>query len=254
MTEAEVHRSIRGTPQADWPALVAAFADTDFDSPRRSTVPLVAYWRDPTTRFGWLQERLGFPAATSASFSFEHPVGPSLGRGKPSYTDLMILAPASAIAIESKYTEPSYENVRAWLHEPRDQNRCDVLRGWLSMLDMATGAGLTIDAVLHLPYQLVHRAASACFPNAKHRAVIYQVFDATHRDRYLDELRHLRALVLKHEALKLAVLVTPAVPVQHYTGLLARWDAGERKMASEVRSALLAGQAFAFKEALPFLV
>ena len=36
-----------------------------------------------------------------------------LGRGKPSYTDLMILAPGTAIAIEGKYTEPAYESVRA---------------------------------------------------------------------------------------------------------------------------------------------
>jgi hypothetical protein len=198
-------------------------------------------------RFTWLQDRLGFQGAARASFSFEHPVGPTLGRGKPSYTDLMILAPATAIAIEGKYTEPAYETVGAWLREPRDQNRCDVLRGWLDLLNRATGAGLTLDVVVHLPYQLVHRVASACYPDARHRAVIYQVFDDMHRERYLDELRSLRALV-KTPALKLAVLSTPAVPGERYSRLLAQWDAGERKMARVVRSALLDGQAFTFTE------
>jgi hypothetical protein len=107
---------------------------------------------------------------------------------------------------------------------------------------------LTIDVVIHLPYQLVHRAASACYLDAGHRAVIYQVFDEMHRERYLGELHRLRALV-KTPALSLAVLSTPAAPAKRYSRLLAQWDAGERKMAREVRSALLDGQAFTFTEA-----
>lgn len=248
MTKLELHLSLREAPQPDWAAMVTALDDADLNSPRRSTVPLVAYWRGPIARLTWLQDRLSFPSAPRASFSFEHPVGPPLGRGKPSYTDLMILTPATAIAIEGKYTERAYESVGAWLREPRDHNRCDVLRGWLQLLNTATRVGLTIDAVTHLPYQLVHRAASACYPNAEHRAVIYQVLDATYRERYLDELHRLRALV-KTPALTLAVLSTPAAPAERYSRLFAQWDAGERKMAGEVRSALLDGQAFTFTEA-----
>ena len=248
MTKAEFHLSLREAPQPDWAALVAALDDADLNSPRRSTVPLVAYWRDPIARLTWLQDRVGFPRAPRASFSFEHPVGPPLGRGKPSYTDLMILTPATAVAIEGKYTEPAYESVGAWLREPRDQNRSDVLQGWLRLLTTATGVGLTIDAVLHLPYQLVHRAASACCTDAGHRAVIYQVFNATHSKRYLDELHRLRALV-KTPSLNLAVLSTPAFPTERFSRLLAQWDDGERKMAREVRSALLDEQTFTFTEA-----
>lgn len=253
MTEAELRLSIRKTPRPDWRALVTAIGDADLNSPRRSTVPLVAYWQDPIVQLTSLQNRLGFPPVAQASFSFEYPVSPRLGRGKPSYTDLMVLAPATAIAVEGKYTEPAYERVREWLHVPRDQNRCDVLRGWLDMLDEVTGAALTIDAVLHLPYQLVHRAASACFPSATHRAVIYQLFDTTHCQRYLEELCQLRALV-NTPALKLGVLATPTAPTERYSRLLARWDAGGRNMAREVRSALLDGQTFAFKETSLFLV
>jgi hypothetical protein len=165
----------------------------------------------------------------------------------------MILAPSVAIAIEAKYTEPAYEKVNTWLREPRDHNRCDVLGGWLDMLNTATGARLTIDLVLQLPYQLIHRAASACFPPAAHRAVLYQIFDLTHRDHYLDELRGLRALVAP-PSLKLGILATPTAPSEVYAGLLARWDAGERKMADDVRSALLCGETFMFGEPSLFLV
>ena len=164
----------------------------------------------------------------------------------------MILAPSVAIAIEAKYTEPAYERVDAWLHEPRDQNRCDVLGGWLDMIHGATGIKLTIDPILHLPYQLIHRAASACFPPAVHRAVLYQLFDVTHRDRHLDELRNFRAL-LPAPSLKLGVLTTPTAPSEVYAGLLARWNAGERTMAHAVRSALLEGEILRFEEPSLFL-
>jgi hypothetical protein len=159
---------------------VGALHDADLDSPRRSTVPLVAYWRDPLARFTQLLPQLGLHAAEPPKFSFEHRVSVAAGRGKPSYTDLMIVAPQVVIAIEAKYTEPAYETVKAWLREPRDQNRCTVLAGWLGLIDKVTAVSLTIDSVLDLPYQLVHRAASACFSLATHRAVLYQVFDAAH--------------------------------------------------------------------------
>jgi hypothetical protein len=253
MIDSRFRLSVREISQPDWPGILAALGDADLDSPRRSTVPLVAYWQNPIARLTRLQDQLGFPPFASASFSFEHPVNPSLGRGKPSYTDLMILTPTTAIAIEGKYTEAEYEKVHAWLHDPRDQNRCDVLRGWLNMLEMVTGARLTIDSVLHLPYQLVHRAASACFQSTTHRAVVYQVFDAAHRQRYLDTLQHLRIL-LATPTLKLGVFATPASPTRRYSDLLACWDAGERRMAREVRSALLDGQAFTFAEASLFRV
>ncbi|MBI3628033.1 MAG: hypothetical protein HY217_00305 [Candidatus Rokubacteria bacterium] len=159
----------------------------------------------------------------------------------------MIIAPSVVIAIEAKYTEPPYENVDHWRHRPRDPNRCAVLRGWLDMLEMGTSVHLPIDAVLQLPYQLIHRAASACCPAAVHRAVIYQVFDVGRRDYYFQELGGLRAL-MPAAALKLGVLATPATASAGYASLLARRDRGERRMAREVRSALVDGQVFSFAE------
>jgi hypothetical protein len=64
-------------------------------------------------------------------------------------------------------------------------------------------------------------------------------------DRYLDELRKLRALV-PAASLMLGVLLSPATVSDAYIGLCARWGSGERNMAPAVRSALLAGEIFRF--------
>ncbi len=159
----------------------------------------------------------------------------------------MLLAPSFAIAVEAKYTEPAYENIKTWLGSPEDSNRGDVLTGWHDMIHSATGIRLAVDQVLALPYQLVHRTASACFQPAPRRAVIYQVFDATHRKRYEADLRALRALLVT-PALTLGVLVTTFTPSTVYTDLLKRWDAGKRTMAADVRAALLKGDLLAFGE------
>lgn len=100
MNETQLLLAVRGVPALDWPALVGALHDADLDSPRRSTVPLVAYWRDPLARFTQLLPQLGLHAAEPPKFSFEHRVSVAAGRGKPSYTDLMIVAPQVVIAIE----------------------------------------------------------------------------------------------------------------------------------------------------------
>src|SRR5262245_64291032 len=125
MNETQPVLALRGVQKPDW--LVDAYGDADLNSPRRSTVPLLAYWHDRTSRFGRLLHQLGLETSTPPKFSFEHPVGVAAGRGKSSFTDLMIIAPSIVIAIEAKYTEPMYETVQVWMGQPPEQNRCAVL-------------------------------------------------------------------------------------------------------------------------------
>ena len=70
-------------------------------SPKRSTVPLVDYWRVPEQRLRDLWEQFGVPGPNHAKMHFEHAVPVQRGRGKSSYTDLMILAEDIAVAIEA---------------------------------------------------------------------------------------------------------------------------------------------------------
>jgi hypothetical protein len=43
MNETQPVLALRSVQVPDWPALVEAYGDADLDSPRRSTVPLVAW-------------------------------------------------------------------------------------------------------------------------------------------------------------------------------------------------------------------
>ncbi len=113
------------------------------------------------------------------------------GRSKAaSRTDLILISGDVCVAIEAKFTEPRYETVTQWL---TTDNRMKVLKGWLSLLS----PDLKKNDVYDLPYQLVHRAASACYPDAKSRHLVYQVFDvdSAKRERYLSDLRKLRNLL-----------------------------------------------------------
>lgn len=222
MTGVELHLFLRTLPQFNWRGIITALHDADLDSPRRSTVPLVAYWQDLPTRLARLNEGLGFPVTSPVTFSFEYPVDVGRGRGQPSCTDLMITAPSVAIAIEAKYTESPYETVAEWLHQPPDENRTEVLRGWLDMVRIGIAVPLTLDAIHQLPYQLVHRAASACVPAAIYRAVVYQLFDLTLRDSYIEDLRALRALI---PASKLTLASWQHLP-RHLQAMRVCWRAG----------------------------
>src|SRR4051812_22688560 len=80
----------------------------DLRSPERSTVPMLAAWKDSSRALNELGQALNHPLAQTAHLSFEHGVPVIEGRGKPSFTDLMITTADEAIAVEAKYREPEY--------------------------------------------------------------------------------------------------------------------------------------------------
>src|SRR5687768_200234 len=94
-------------------------SSSDLKSPHRSTVPLLAAWRDPRAALLQLGELLDEPFASTASFCFEHTEPVTGGRGKASCTDLMITTKTQAVAIEAKYKEPAYATVQKWLEAGR---------------------------------------------------------------------------------------------------------------------------------------
>src|SRR5688500_19749461 len=74
-------------------------------SPKRSTVPLLDYWRVPEPRLVDLGARLGVSWSDNTELHFEYEVPVQRGRGKSSYTDLMIIGNDVAVAIEARFTE-----------------------------------------------------------------------------------------------------------------------------------------------------
>jgi hypothetical protein len=216
-------------------------------SPARSTLPLLDYWREPSARLEQIGRLLGVTLAPDATLCFEHPVQVAKGRGKASFTDLMITTTDVAVAIEAKFTEPPYEYVETWLGDEASQNRKDVIDGWLGLIHQATGRSLERADVSRLPYQLIHRTASCCATPARRRFVVYQVFRATDIAHYRETLGDLQALLPQSETLAFAVLVSAAKPTPKQVELQNHWRASGT-VGDQILQAMLTSHLFEFED------
>jgi hypothetical protein len=239
---------VHGREVDSFEELVKRFGVDAFASPKRSTVPLLDYWRLPEVRLRDLWEQLGVPRAEQTEMNFEHEVPTQGGRGKSSYTDLMILAGDVAVAIEAKFTEPRYESVGSWLGTAPTTNRCDVLEGWLRAIEAVTQTSLRREAVTSLPYQLIHRTASVCCVGRRKRFVVYQVFGDVPGAYYAEDLERLASAIAAQDQVTFVVLGCAFRSTGAYAQLEARWDAGGRNLAADVRDALIAGPLLEFSQ------
>ncbi len=229
-------------------SLVKLFPAAAFASPRRSTVPLLDYWREPQQRLGEFAAAIGLDLGLPAELSFEFPVRPPKGRGKPSFTDLMISTQDAAVAIEAKFTEPPYQDVRSWLRDPVEVNRSDVLRGWLQLINGAVGCSLQQDSVMALPYQLIHRTASACSVERPTRAVVYLGFGTDSPACYAGDLAALRRLIGDGNGIRLHAVACAVEKLPNFDALEARWQRRDPETADAVRAALISAPLFVFHE------
>jgi hypothetical protein len=227
-------------------ALLELYPDDALASPMRSTVPLLDYWRGAGERVATLAKAIGDTIGPDVDLCFECRVPVQAGRGKPSCTDLMICSRSNALAVEGKYKEPRYETVREWLRDPVEQNRRAVLHGWFGLIEAATSSRLTVDRVADLPYQLIHRTASACAMDSSNRGVIYQLFGNGPIDHYVDDLLSLSRHLAFASALRFMVLACPFTAHAEFKALESRWARGERSMGKDLRRALIAGPLFSF--------
>lgn len=237
---------LRGQPLADFSSLVESYASKELASPKRSTVPLLAYWAHPEDRLRDLCANLGCKPSGPLEFHFEFPVPVQHGVGKASFTDLMVLSPRFAVAIEAKYTEPTYETVTDWLGNPHQSNRIAVLEGWIDLIERGTGVKLTSLELANYPYQLVHRTASACFPSADQRWVIYQLFSKTNYSYYQKHLSAMHHLLRDQTKLSLGLLLSPPEPSEEYKHLEKLWVSGQRDLSDPIRYGLLSDSLFKF--------
>ena len=217
-------------------------------SPKRSTVPLVDYWRDPQPRVDQLWRELGLAPPGSADLHFEYAVPVAGGQGKASYTDLMIIAEGAAVGIEAKFTEPPYETVGSWLGPSATANRRAVLDGWLGIIRRVIGGSVDAGAVKDLPYQLIHRTASVCSLDQPRRFVVYQVFGDAPPPYYADRLRRFAAIIGSGDRIGFVVLGCAFRRSVTYRQLEANWDSGERDLGDQVRAALIAGPLLGFSD------
>jgi hypothetical protein len=226
--------------------LLREVPDSALDSPRRSVVPLLDFWRDPDTRLTELGSILSMDLDRATELTFEYAVRVRAGKGKPSYTDAMLTGDGIALAFEAKYTEPQYETVRSWLGNPATENRTKVLNGWIDIINSAAGSAITQDVILDIPYQLVHRTASAFSVTAPHRGVIFLVFTIQSRTGYDSSISALGAVFAESTNFKFATVECPIVESPRLGELTSLWDGGARRMSHEVRTSLAMGPLYDF--------
>jgi len=160
----------------------------------------------------------------------------------------MIIASSAVVAIEAKFTEPPSETVGAWLGDPPQANRSEVLEGWLHSIRNTAGISLRAAHVMDLPYQLIHRTASACSVSGPNRAVVYQVFGEALLDYYVNNLSELRRRLGPAAAMGFHVLGCPLRSLPTHENLVKRWKQRDRHVGEAVRDALLTGPLFSFGE------
>ena len=228
--------------------LVASYSTSEFDSPRRSTVLLLDYWRSFDSATESFEEMFGVDFSKQGRLHFEYSVPVQAGRGKASLTDLMLIGNAKAFAIEAKFREGAYKLVSKWLSQSNRQNREEVLGGWLNLIQTRTGVSLALDDISFFPYQFIHRTASVCSVPATSRHIVYQLFEPDKEDYYSEHLQALANLLGKGSTLSFVLMICPFVPLEHYQELLDLWDEGARKLSSQVITALKSTRLARFAE------
>ena len=165
----------------EYGALLERLSGSKPNSEHTSTLPLAQIWKPGSQAYGmlkgWFEDKFPGIDLDSAEKVFEHatPIRGE-GIGKASMTDLMLIDEKYKIAIEAKFKEvfDSYEPIGKWLEKGDRENRIKVLNGWLKDV---IGDGLPGEEVKDVPYQFLHRAASALRDsNGRDASVVYVIF------------------------------------------------------------------------------
>lgn len=190
-------------PDTNYNSVLGILLSTKTNSPKTSSLPLADFWRPKrfeSPEIKALCQKIGIKFEDlnpqKANYCFEYPTpayenresGKTHAYSKPSMTDLMILLndeKGTRITIEAKYTEyvedPKYSPLLGIWHEDK-QHKKDILKCWIDYInDNGYGSIPEVEELLNndkwreLPYQFLHRTASACF-NCKHPILVYQLF------------------------------------------------------------------------------
>jgi hypothetical protein len=230
-------------PVAGADDLIRACGASALSSPFRSTVPLLSVLKyDQDALLDQVTLMLG---GAAEALHLEFTVAPPKGRGKASHTDAMVFTKRRALAIEAKWTEPRYPDVASWLAQG-GENRAAVVAGWLSLLGQPFGKVLEARDVMDFPYQLVHRAASACATDLPPGLAYLQFSNAELAPAMAwvrEDLKQLRSLAGNQDSFPIRILGVSLRPTAHFSKI-ASLSKGDESTGVEVSNALLSGRLF----------
>lgn len=153
-------------PIKDISDALSLYPKREFYSPTRSTVPLLSLLKDANRVFEKVLHELKMNVYSD--LHLEYTVKSPMGKGKASHTDLMVRETRRTLAIEAKWTEPRHETVAKWGKRGKSpENKERVLKGWLQLIQPHASRKLDLDDFSGIIYQMVHRAASACYESEK---------------------------------------------------------------------------------------
>lgn len=235
------------TPINDMLAALALYSGNEFMSPTRSTIPLLSLLKDGHQILGSIFT--GMNMDISSNLHLEFTVNPLKGRGIASHTDLMVISSSGTLAIEAKWTEPRYPTVGEWI---KPGNRELVLRGWLDMLQPHSQRLLKPIDFSGTVYQMVHRAASACYKSDYPQlAYLHFVPDLSEcgatSAQYQSDLVHLFNLLGKPDKFNFYLIEVEIKPTLSFE-IIKSLPKASSETANTVRAALENGPLFEFKD------
>jgi len=251
----------------DFTALCGKFASNSFQSPYRSTVPLLSLVEHSRKDWNALLESWGAP--TDATVHVEYCVPSANSGGNPSQTDALLISDSAVWAVEAKWTEPRYATVAKRLTQQprydtveerlsrRDADLAgakEAVNGWLAHLNQFARQPLQLKDVSNVVYQVLHRAASACAvatARGYQPHLIYLHFhpspskDSATTTQYKSDLGDLHSLLGSPANLEFAVVEMPLQATPAFE-LIKDLDKRSRATSAKVAEALRLGPLFNF--------
>lgn len=191
--------------KGEYKDVLTCLSTTKVNSYKTSSLPLADFWNPEKSRkLGlWLKklQEEGVDIIESDRY-FEYPT-PCMNEGlllpysKPSMTDLMIINAEYQVAVEGKYTEYSesnYETIKDW-NKRNEPHKTNIKNQWFNYIK-ACGASEKSEVADDIPYQFLHRTASACYGcdvTGKTPVLLHQLFydseNESKKNEFIEELK-----------------------------------------------------------------
>lgn len=210
----------------------------ELKSPFRSTIALICLVENTS----YLSTLVNNEKILKVIYEYEVPV--IKGKGRPSCSDLVVITENKAIIIEAKRTEPKYPAVRKWLDG--SENKQLVLNDWLHYIKTYTQEDIHQEDILDIPYQMIHRLASACSFKDKEAKLIYLGFDlkASMKKYYSNNINLLK--MLTNNKIDIELEEVNIIKNKQQIILETKWNEGKRDLSSDVIEGIIRDDLMSF--------